>query len=326
MLKTIIWELTRRCNLKCLHCSNDAGKPIADELNLEEIEKLFQQIKLLNIKELRIYGGEPMLHPYFFDVIKMARHYNLPISLYTNATLLNTNNLNIIKNAGINKLYLSLDGSSAKTHDYLRQKAGNFKITLQKIELLKKYDFSIIINFTISKINKKELQSTFLLLKKIGIVLIQPNVVMKVGRAKNNWNKLVLTIEEMKQIMSKIKKIKKKLLGREIPRRTCDAGVETIYISANGEVYPCALLIERKFCAGNIKNQLLKEVIANTKNEFFKKIRTINLNKEFCPTCNLRNSCMGGCRTRAYCTYGSLDAPDPASCLKIHSDRREKDE
>lgn len=326
MLETIIWELTRRCNSRCLHCSNNAGKPIANELNLKEIEELFQDIKSLNIKELRIYGGEPILHPYFFDVIKMAKHHNLPISLYTNATLLNKNNLNIIKNAGINKVYLSLDGSTAKSHDGLRQKPGNFDITLQKIELLKKYGFSVIINFTISQFNKKEIQSTFSLLKEKGIIQIQSNVVMKIGRAKNNWKKLALNLDEIKLAINEIKNIKKRLYGREIPRRACDAGVKTIYISANGEVYPCALLIERKFCAGNIKNKSLKEIITNTKNKFFNEIKTINLNRKFCPTCNLKDSCMGGCRTRAYCTYGSLDAPDPASCFRIHGNIKEANE
>ena len=83
-LESIVLEITDACNLKCIHCYNDSGKKRRNELTLEEIYKLIDEAKRIGVLRVNVSGGEPLVHPHFFEIAEYIRDCSLGLELFTN--------------------------------------------------------------------------------------------------------------------------------------------------------------------------------------------------------------------------------------------------
>ncbi|MCX9014231.1 MAG: radical SAM protein, partial [Candidatus Methanoperedens sp.] len=131
--RLIAWELTNACNLACIHCRASAIKePGPDELSTEEAKHFIDE--LVEYKPILILtGGEPLLRPDVYDIAEYATKKGLRAVLATNGTLLTPEIVHRLKAAGIQRVSISIDGSSRETHDTFRAEQGAFEGALRGI-------------------------------------------------------------------------------------------------------------------------------------------------------------------------------------------------
>ena len=123
----IIWDITRRCNLRCAHCYSDsAHKNYPGELTLGQMVNVVDDLSDCQVPAVQFSGGEPMLHPHFFDVAGYAVARGLRVTVSTNGTRIDSHAAQRLKDLGIAYVGISLDGIGDE-HDRFRGRAGAFK-------------------------------------------------------------------------------------------------------------------------------------------------------------------------------------------------------
>ena len=129
---TVIWEVTRACALRCIHCRAVAQpKRHPQELTTDEGRQLLEQIKDFGSPVFVITGGDPMMRPDLYELIAHSRQLGLRTALTPSATKLVTKErLQKVKDAGVARVAISLDGPNAEVHDSFRGSSRSFKRTL----------------------------------------------------------------------------------------------------------------------------------------------------------------------------------------------------
>ena len=120
-LRLLAWEVTRRCNLACLHCRAAAGSgPYPDELTTAEGKKLLDDLATMGQVVVILTGGEPLLREDIFDLAAYGNDLGHRMVMAVNGTLLTPAIAARLKDAGIQRLSISIDGATAESHDRLR--------------------------------------------------------------------------------------------------------------------------------------------------------------------------------------------------------------
>jgi MoaA/NifB/PqqE/SkfB family radical SAM enzyme len=159
-----VWNFTYKCNLKCKHKT---------ELSTEEAMKVVDQIADFGVTSLAFSGGEPLMRNDFFAVARHAVDSGLYVSLATNGTLLNHENVKKLKEIGVQYVEVSLDGSDAKTHDLFRGKTGAFNKTLVGLKNCLSEDICTCIAVTATKNNLSEIPAVLEMAENMGIISYQ---------------------------------------------------------------------------------------------------------------------------------------------------------
>ena len=147
-------ELTRACNLKCIHCLNNSGIKQKDELTKEDLLKLIKNFSSHGVQEIRFTGGEPLLFNGIYDLIKFATEEGICTSLGTNGTLITKEVAKKLKESGLKKVVVSIDGNK-KTHDKIRGKK-NYQKAMNGLKYLKQNDINVRVNSVIMKSNMED--------------------------------------------------------------------------------------------------------------------------------------------------------------------------
>jgi MoaA/NifB/PqqE/SkfB family radical SAM enzyme len=128
--------LTKRCNLRCLHCYNDSALRDPHELGDAEKLQLVDYLGRWGVTVLNLTGGEPTIDPTFAGVLALARRHRMGVKVSTNAWHLPAALLEGIRTGTVIQLSISLDGADAATHDHLRQRRGSFDRVLASLRVL----------------------------------------------------------------------------------------------------------------------------------------------------------------------------------------------
>ena len=315
-----VWEITLRCNSKCIHCGSDAGKSRLDELNTNEALKLVKELCDCGYKGVALMGGEPLIREDWYEIAKEIKKYKMDLSIVTNGLTL-IQHIQNLKKLNVDCVSLSLDGGSPKTHDYLRGFQGSFKKTLNAIDKLQEEKIPVSVITSVNKINFKELNQIKKLLLDRDIAW-QIQICVPIGRFPKD---LVITREQFYTLALFITINRKKYSYRRLPligahcfgyfsrvipnlglnpRVGCQAGLAVLGIQSNGNIQGCLTLPE-KLIGGNIRNQKLKDILVNIRSK--KKIP-----HHLCVNCDLVKSCKGGCLGTAY----ALSCFDQLYCLR----------
>lgn len=315
MLKSVFVEITRECNLDCVFCSNESRAPFSDELTYDEYVALLESLHKMGAKNLKLYGGEPFLRPHVFSVINKANSLGMSVNIYSNGTILDKKILKQVKDSCVQKLSLSVDGSSPEIHDNIRGTAGSFHEVIKNIQTLVESGIMVDVLITVCRLNKDDIAGIYRLVHSLGVHDVKANFVARVGRAKKRWDKLSMNTDEVRECVHRISSIHSELFHRIPIRQTCQAGTEEVFIASNGDVYPCALFLEPAYMAGNIRKNNIQEIWSNP-NGFLTAIREVVSKQQFCPSCEKKQICGGGCRARAAALHnGNLLVPDTSSCV-----------
>ncbi len=337
--KWVAWEITRRCNLKCVHCRSSSeteakGHP---DFDFAEAKRVLDDIASYAKPVVVLSGGEPLLRPDVFDIAKYGTGKGLRMCLATNGTLVTQDICAKIKDAGIRIVSMSLDGSTAEVHDDFRCQPGAFAGTLNAARLFKENGIEFIINSSFTKRNEEEIPKIYKLAKSLGATAWYMFMIVPTGRgedimgeliSKEGYDKILdwhYDMEKQEEDMLvrptcaphyyRVQLQRAKEGGEAVKRRTlkfstggskgCLAGQLICLIDVDGNVLPCSYFPK---AAGNIRTQSFKDIWENS--PLFKDMRDFKSYKGRCGSCEFVNVC-GGCRARAYAVTGDYMAEEP---------------
>jgi radical SAM protein len=198
-----IWEVTQSCDLACKHC-RAAAQPIAhpDQLTTAEGKALIDQISDMRVPIFVFTGGDPMKRQDVFELIRYAADKDVKVALTPSATpLLTREGIFKLKEAGLVRLGISLDGSTPEIHDTFRGLPGAWARTIQAIEWANEAGIPIQVHTTISRHNAHDLDNLCALFEKLAIVMWNVFFLVPVGRGQLGD---LLSGEEFEKVFGKI--------------------------------------------------------------------------------------------------------------------------
>jgi AdoMet-dependent heme synthase len=336
-LRLIFWELTKKCNLKCIHCRAEAlDKDFEFELDTNTVKHIIDDISSFAQPILVLTGGEPLFRKDIFTIAGYAAEKGLRTALATNATLIDRNIAFKIKSAGIQRVSISIDGKDAASHDGFRGIRGSFEKAIEGAGHLNDAEVEFQFNTTISKRNVGELEDIIVLAEKMNAKALHIFMLVPVGCGVNIAETEMLPKEKYEEVLNwlyeRMKKtgmefkatcappfyriIRQKASqedrtisvetdGMAAMTRGCLAGSGVCFISHTGNVQPCGYL---PVTAGNVTQKSFKEIWE--KAPLFLELRDLNNLRGKCGICEYKAFC-AGCRARAYYETGSYLDEEP---------------
>lgn len=209
------FDITSACNYKCLHCYNDSGKKLEDELNKEELLDVARQIAEFKCTSVCLCGGEPLISPYFFDVVDILAENCGVLNFVSNGCLIRENVVKKIKRKGINVVQISLDGINEMQHDTFRGYPGAFKKAIEALKLLNKYGIETAVSTIPNKLNYKSISKLVNICVELGVSNIRSMPLIPEGRG-GRIQELLLTPEEYQEYVSQLMILKEECIRKNV--------------------------------------------------------------------------------------------------------------
>lgn len=333
-LRMVAWEVTRSCNLACVHCRASAEYgPYAGELTTGEGLRLLDEIAALSKPVIILTGGEPLLRQDIFEIAAYGDRKGLRMVMATNGTLVTKEIAGKMLRSGIKRVSISIDGMDAKSHDAFRNVPGAFAGALAGIEALKEAGMEFQINTTITKTNLDQLPDMMDLAVRLGAAAHHIFLLVPTGRGKEMAEQAISPQEYEKTLnwfheaslncpiqlkatcaphYYRIMKQKGQGAGGKgagdplhAMTRGCLGGSSFCFISHTGQVQPCGYL---EVDCGRIKEKRFREIWDSS--PIFADLRDLNKYKGKCGHCEFVRVC-GGCRARAYEITGDYLGEEP---------------
>jgi radical SAM protein with 4Fe4S-binding SPASM domain len=340
----VVWNYTNACNLHCYHCYQKSGtKPSSDELNTKEVLKIIDKMGDMGIAYIALSGGEPLIRNDFFKAAERIMENEIAFSIATNGTLLTKEVIKKLKRFKIRYIQVSLDGATAKTHNWLRGR-NVFEKTIHGIKNSVDAGITTGIATTVTSKNYKEVPDIIDLAEKLNVSIWMHYNFIPAGRGRDIIG-LDITPEQREKLLKilamKTEKLKLNLLSTapQYSRVTttcagvgaslshfdmfsqksdsdtrflaefvggCGSGRLYFALQPNGFVTPCVFMPDIKL--GDIRHDDLAEIWKNS--PVLKKMRDRSKFWGGCGDCENRDVC-GGCRARAFEYFGDVTGPDP---------------
>jgi radical SAM protein len=333
----VYWEMTRACDLACRHCRAEAiTDRDSNELSTDEGRRLLQKVAEFGVPRPHVVmtGGDPLKRPDLFALIENAAALGLSVSVVPSSTQALTREvLQRLKDAGVESIALSLDGSTAPKHDGLRGIPGCFARTVDAAWDALRVGLRLQINSLVSAETLPDLPAVYALLSRFPLMRWKLFTLIAVGRGRalkdttpeqcetlHHWlydisgsapfpvatteaphyRRLALT--RMRAQGMPLRAILRTPLGRGFGIRD---GNGIVFVSYSGNVYPSGFLPLK---AGNVRSEDLSDIYRFSKT--FTAIRDASCFKGKCGRCEFRKIC-GGSRARAYASTGDFLESDP---------------
>ena len=334
----IAWEITRSCNLDCVHCRAAARYgPYEGEFSTEECMNLLDNIASFAQPIMILTGGEPLMRPDLFDIAKYGTDLGLRMVVSTNGTYLTPEVAGRLKEAGVRRVSISLDGATARSHDRFRRVEGAFSGSLDGIAGLKEAGLDFQINTTITKDNLEEIGEILALAEDLGAVAHHVFLLVPTGRAKEMRESALSADEYEKTLRWFYEKSRKselhlkatcaphyyrimremardegvrvdvKTFGFEAMTKGCMGGQSFAFVSHLGIVQICGYL---EVECGDVRGEGYDFQKIWETSPVFQEMRRIDEYHGRCGVCEFRKVC-GGCRARAYAISGDYLAEEP---------------
>jgi mycofactocin radical SAM maturase len=279
----------------------------------------------LKVFQVNIGGGEPFMRPDFLELLNYSHEKGLVTCVSTNGALMDRDLAKSLSKLKMLYLQVSLDGATAQVNDAIRGK-GTYKKILRALDCLAGQGVRFSINTVLTRTNFSQLDTLRKMASEYGAELrvsrFRPS-----GRGKTcketlgpssdqleafsewlNENDLILTGDSFFCLTGENRRRK----GLDM----CGAAKMTCCISPRGDIYPCAFLQERPFFAGNIRENVFKDLWDHS--QIFREFR--NLDVRSCLNCYRFEICRGGCPAMAYHTYNDISMPDPECLVNLKRD------
>ena len=180
--RLIFWEVTKGCNLRCIHCRATATELMSpNDLPTGKALDIIDQIAAFGSPILVLSGGEPLYRRDIFELAEYANSRGLRVALATNGTLVTKDVAQKIKQVGIKRVSISLDGSDAATHDAFRGIPGSFDAAIYGMKNLQEVGVSVQINTTIARHNAHQLPAVLQLARELGADALHTFLLVPVG-------------------------------------------------------------------------------------------------------------------------------------------------
>jgi heme b synthase len=353
--RVIAWEITRTCHLSCKHCRASATHgPYENELSTQECCEVLDDIATLARPIVILTGGEPMLREDVYDIAKYGTSLGFRMVMAPCGLLIDEETAGKIKESGIQRISISLDGAREETHDSFRGVPGAFKGALRGLKFAREAGVEFQINTTVTKHNVAEVPQLLDLAIELGAAAFDVFLLVPTGRGKElvdseispeqyeemlNWVyvrsqdspiPLKLTCApHYQRVLRQREKGKKESAGRPAHgtgrpahgsgrmAKGCMGGQSFAFISHTGRVQICGFLETE---CGDIRSQPFSHIWNNS--GVFMEMRDLDSYHGRCGYCEFRMVC-GGCRARAYGITGDYLDEEPYC---VYEPRRGGDE
>lgn len=304
--KYVVWDISRNCNLNCLHCGAKKKK-YSKELTTPEIKNIVDQLSENQVEYFTVTGGEPLLRTDVLDILDYARKLGLKTGLATNGYYLDKKVAKEINDKGIGTVQVSIDGDE-ETHNQIRRNTDAYRRAVDAVKNLKKYpNIQVTISTVISPININKLEKIKDLAKSLGVEIWKITTIMPIGNAEKK--NLYLNKRQFEELMSFIEKNSKNIhievgenmgfLGkwdkkvRQSPFY-CPVGLLACCIGVDGIVRGCPEQPDTKeFQEGSALDKPLIEIWNNGFRMY--RERAALKTDEKCRKCKEATRCYGGC-------------------------------
>ena len=345
----VVWNMTRRCNLKCIHCySNSQNIYYADELTTGEGKRLIADLAAFGCPVVLFSGGEPLIREDLHELVQFAVDQGMRAVISTNGTLITKEKAEVFRKIGLSYVGVSLDGVK-EIHDRFRGVKGAFETTMKGIRICRDAGIKVGVRFTMTKGNFSDIPAIFDLLEEEDIPRACFYHLVYAGRG----SKLIeedLSHEEKRIVLDLIMDRTRDLFTKGTPREvlTVDNHADGPYlylrllredpqraaevmelllmnggnssghgigcVSWDGEVH--ADQFWRGLSFGNVRQRPFSEIWMDTSNELMARLKDKKHHlKGRCATCCWFAICGGNFRARAEAATGDIWAPDPACYL-----------
>lgn len=345
----IVWNVTSRCNLKCIHCYAKASEsPVNNELTTEEGKRLLDDLAQFGVPVVLFSGGEPLMRNDLLELAAYAVEHGMRAVISTNGTLISAEKARLLKEIGLSYVGISIDGME-ETNDRFRGVKGAFKAAIAGIQNCQDAGIKVGLRFTINKLNVGEIPAIFDLLEDMDIPRVCFYHLVYAGRG----SKLIeqdLSHEETRAAVDLIMERTRDLYDRgkqkevltvdnhadgpyvylrllkEDPERAAkvlellkwnegnNSGRGIGCVSWDGEIH--ADQFWRHYSFGNVRKRPFSEVWTDLANPLMKALKNKKKYvKGRCGRCRWLDICAGNFRVRAEAVTGDIWAPDPACYL-----------
>jgi len=345
----VVWNVTRRCNLKCLHCYAHAGAAAApDELSYAEGLDILRDFQQFGVPVVLFSGGEPLMRPDLLQLVEQTAALGMRAVISTNGTLITPEVARQLQKLGLSYVGISLDGVEA-THDRFRGQAGSFAAALAGVRHCQEVGLKVGLRFTISRMNYQEVPDIFALVEAMEIPRICFYHLVYSGRGSRLVDQ-ALTHTETREVVDLICARTRGLFdqGRTVEVLTVDNHADGPYIYLkllqedpqraatvlellkmnegnntgrgigclgwDGEVYPDQFW--RHDSLGNVRQRPFSQIWTDLSHPLLARLKD---KKRYvtgrCAQCRWLDVCAGNFRVRAEALTGDLWAPDPACYL-----------
>ncbi|HJH28758.1 MAG TPA: 12,18-didecarboxysiroheme deacetylase [Methanosarcinaceae archaeon] len=348
----VVWNMGRRCNLRCVHCyAQSKDVEYEDELTTEQGKELIDDLAEFGSPVILFSGGEPTMRKDLPELAEYAKFKGMRAVISTNGTLIDEKMAKVLKKIGLSYVGISLDGVR-ETNDKFRGVPGAFDAAMRGLRNCMKEDIKVGLRFTINKKNMMDIPAIFDIIEEEGIPRVCFYHLVYAGRG----TKLVeddLTHEESRKVLDLIMDKTKALHDKGMPVEVltvdnhCDGpyvylrllkedperakevydllmmnqgnstGIGIGCVSWDGSVHPDQFW--RHYSFGNVKDRKFSEIWTDTSDELMAGLKDrkplIKANADMCAKCKWLEICNGNFRVRAEAIYDNVWADDPACYL-----------
>ena len=323
----LIAELTHRCPLHCVYCSNPQELTSrARELDTATWSRVLSEAAALGVLQADFTGGEPLARPDLLDLVRAARAAGLYVNLITSGMPLDETRLANLVEAGLDHVQLSFQGAREET-------AGEISGTkthgqkLRVLDWLKHVRVAVTLNFVIHRQNMEQIPEMLAIAESSSATRIEFANVQYYGWAFANRERLLPTRAQLDSSLEILKAAQERLRGKlrieyvvpdyyaKFPKACMGGwGRKLMLITPAGDVLPChAAQIIPGLQFENVKARTLREIWENS--AAFQEFRGEDWMQEPCKSCDRRTLDFGGCRCQALLLAGDASATDPVCSL-----------
>jgi len=345
----VVWNITRRCNLRCAHCYSDStSRHYPGELTQAECRKVIDDLADFGVPGLLLSGGEPLIHPQFFEIARYARCNGLKLTLSSNGTLIDETAARRLKALGFAYVGLSLDGIGA-THDEFRGRTGAFEKTVAAFRHLRAVGQKSGLRLTLTRHTVSDLERILDFIESEEIERVCFYHLVYSGRGANlqlldpgdarraldtimdrveMWHRAgntreVLTVDQPAD--GAYLWLRQRRRDHAAAERTLEllrwngggkhsSGTGIANIDTQGNVHPDQFW--QSHTLGNVKREPFSKIWTRTDDALLSELRAgARSLRGRCETCRFRDLCGGGFRVRAWQRYGDAWAEDPGCYL-----------
>jgi pyrroloquinoline quinone biosynthesis protein E len=327
---SLIAELTHRCPLHCLYCSNPIEMQKAEtELSTEDWRRVFQQAAQMGVLHLHLTGGEPLARRDLPELIRAGREAGLYVNMITSGVGLTEDRLATLVEAGLEHLQLSFqDLDEVSANHIAGTRAHAIKLAL--VPVLKRFPLAFTINLVVHRMNLDRLEEFIALAESLNPDRLEIAHVQYYGWALKNRSLLMPTEEQVQRSLPIVEAAKERLKGKihleavfpdyfgSFPKACVGGwGRQMMLIDPAGQALPChsaAVIPELHF--DNVREHDLAWIWQSS--SAFQRFRGDAWMSDTCLACPRKERDFGGCRCQAFMLTGDPDAIDPVCSYSPH--------
>ncbi len=324
----VVWEITLACDLKCQHCGSRAGKPRPRELSTAECLDLVRQLARLGTRAVTLIGGEAYLRRDWIDIIREIAAHEMYCTMQTGGLHLTEERIRKAAEAGLQGIGVSVDGLR-DVHDRVRGVKGSFDAALKALRLISAYGLSASVTTQITSLIIPQLRQLMKLFIKVGVTNWQVQLTVAMGRAADH-PELLLQPYDLSVLMPLLAKLFEEGVERglllqpgnnigyfgpyealwrgngdeRIYWASCNAGLNTMGIEADGTIKGCPSLPTTQYAGGNIRDLSLEQIWRQTPELSFTRSSRKDSLWGFCRTCYYAEACQAGCTWTSHSLLG----------------------